>query len=97
MQLKGTVLVLVTMIIQIILNIIVFMAWPSIGALLLIDTVLIIFMYIGFKSGKRGWAIAAIVYSILSLLLAVSNGNFFNISILLLIAGILALTDENSV
>lgn len=53
MQLKGTVLVLVTMIIQIILNIIVFMAWPSVGALLLIDTVLIIFAYLGFKSGKE--------------------------------------------
>jgi hypothetical protein len=69
---------------------------PSAGLLFLIDTILIIGIYFGFKYGKRGWAIFAIVYSIISLLLAFSQGNFLNISILLLIGGIVALSEDRN-
>ena len=93
MELKGTVLVLITMIIQIIINAIVLITLPAFGMIMLIDT-LIIASYFGFKNGKRGWAIFATVYGIISMGLAFSQGNFINISILLLIAGILALSDK---
>ena len=97
MQLKGTTWILVAMIIQIVLNVIIFAWMPEVGALLLIDTVLIIGTYFGFKYGKRGWAIFAIAYSIISLLLAFSQGNFFNLAILILIAGIIGVNDKEAV
>ncbi len=96
MSLKGTTLLLITMIIQIILNVIILFALPAAGTFILIDTALIIATYIGFKNGKRGWAVFALIYGIISMLISFSQGNFINISILVLIAGILALTDETT-
>lgn len=94
MNLKGTGLILATMIIQIILNVIVFVAFPAVGAFMLIDTALIVATYFGFKNGKRGWATFAVIYAVISMVMAFSQGNYLNISILLLIGGILALSDK---
>ena len=94
MELKGTVLVLITMIIQVIINAMVLIIFPPLGMIMLIDTMLIIASYFGFKNGKKGWAIFAVAYGIISMIMAFSQGNFLNISILLLIAGVLALSDK---
>ena len=94
MELKGTVLVLITMIIQIVINVIVFITLPPLGMIMLIDTALIAASYFGFKNGKKGWAIFAVAYGIISMIMTFSQGNVLNISILLLIAGVLALSDK---
>ena len=95
LQLKGTVLMLVLMIIQMALNLFILVVFPALGALLLIDTLLVSLTYLGFKKGVRGWAIFAVIYGALSTLMAFSQGTFFNIGILILVAGIIALMDKD--
>lgn len=94
MQLKGTTLMLVAFILQIIANILILIVLPPAGFFLLIDTVLIGFAYFGFKNGKKGWATFAIIYSILSIIFALMGGSFSIGGILMLIAGILAVSDN---
>lgn len=93
-SLKGTLLVLITMIIQIVLNIYILLVLSEEGVLFIIDTALIILAYFGFKSGKRNWAMFAIIYGIISMIFSLSLGNFFNVGILLLIAGIVGWTEK---
>lgn len=93
-RLKGTVLMLVLMIIQIILNVIILIGLPAVGALVLIDTLLVILTYVGFNKGQRGWAIFAVVYGALSTVIAFAQGTFLNIGVLILVAGIVALADD---
>lgn len=93
-KLKGTTLMLVLMIIQLVLNTFVLITLPEVGALLLIDTALVVATYIGFSKGTRGWAIFAVVYGILSFTFAFSQGTYLNIGILILVAGIIALNDK---
>ena len=93
-KLKGTTLVLVLMVIQILINLFIIFTIPQMGLLMLIDTALIIFTYVGFNKGIRGWAIFAIVYGLVSALLSFSEGMYINLGLLLLVAGIFGLTDQ---
>ena len=93
-RLKATVLMQVLMIIQIVLNIIVLLLLPPVGLIILIDTALVIVTYVGFTKGIRGWAIFATVYGAISTILSFSQGNFLNIGVGIMIAGIIALTSE---
>jgi len=94
LKLKGTVLMLVLMIIQIVLNVFILMTMPEIGWIFLFDTVLIICTYIGFNKGVRGWAIFAVIYGAISTMIAFSQGTFLNIGVLVLVAGIVALASK---
>jgi len=97
MQLKGTGLILATMIIQILVILYVFTISMEAALLLCIDLALIVGTYFGFKNGKGGWAIFAIAYGIVISIMAVSNGQLFNVSgVLLLVGGILGVIDSNS-
>jgi hypothetical protein len=95
MKLRGTVLMLVLMIIQIVLNVIIFLALPEVGLLVVIDTILIIVAYVGFNRGVRGWAIFAVVYGVISAGLSLIQGTVISIGLGMFIAGIVALTDNN--
>ena len=95
MNLKGTGLVLTTIIIQVLVILYIFTILPMAGLLMCIDLALIIATYYGFKARKQGWAIFAIVYGVVIIALAIAQGSLFNISgILLLIAGILGVNDK---
>ena len=96
MQLKGTVLMLVMMILQIILNVIILVGIPELGLMVLIDTILIILTYVYFKKGVKGWAIFALVYGIVSFAASAFQGSFLNIGLGVMVAGIIALTNQTA-
>lgn len=85
---------LVLMIIQIILNVIILIGIPDVGVIILVDTLFVILTYVGFSRGKRGWATFAVIYGAISTIFAFSQGTYFNIGVLILVAGIIALADQ---
>lgn len=94
-ELRGTKFILATMIIQVIINIVILLFVDiQLALFMLLDTGLIIVAYIGFTKGKRGWAIFAIIYGMISLISSLIQGNLLNVGILLIIGGILGLKDS---
>ena len=94
MRLKGTGLMLATLIIQILVMVVILFIYPTLAAFMLIDLALIIFTYNGFKNGKIGWATFAIIYGIIILVLGFANGTVNISGVLMTLAGILAHADN---
>ena len=94
MKLRGTGLMLATLVIQIIVMVVIFFIYPTLALFMLIDLALIILAYNGFKDGKIGWATFAIIYGIIALGLGFAGGTVNISGILMVLAGILAHTDN---
>jgi len=95
MNLKGTSLILATLIIQVLVIIYVFTILPSAALLMCVDLALIVATYFGFKARKRGWATFAIIYGVVISVMAIMQGQLFNVSgLLLLIGGIMGAQDN---
>lgn len=95
MELKGTKAVLTLAIIQSILNVILLITIPILGAYVLVDTALIWLTFAGYKRGSRGWAIFALIYGTISLAMAIYNGNFLNIGVALMIVALVTLVSKD--
>lgn len=94
MRLKGTGLMLATLIIQIIVMVVIFFIYPTLALFMLIDLALIVLAYNGFKEGKIGWATFVIIYGLIALGIGFVGGTVNISGILMLLAGILAYTDN---
>lgn len=95
MNLKGTGLILTSLILQIISTAVLFIiSGPLLGLLSLIDVALIAFTYKGYLNGEKGWAVFATVYGIISIVMNLVQGVISIGGIVLLIGGIIGLTDN---
>lgn len=95
MNLKGTGLILTSLILQIISTAVLFIiSGPLLGLLSLIDVALIAFAYRGYSNGEKGWATFATAYGIISIVMNLIQSIIPIGGIILLIGGIMGLTDN---
>lgn len=96
-ELKGTTLILIALVlnvvslIMIVSNISPFTPAPSpfLTVFLFLDAALIIAMHRGFKNGVEWWGAFALIYGVIGFILNAIQGNFINITILIIIAGLM--------
>lgn len=94
MKLKGTGLILTSLILQVISTLIVFVMMGPLGLLTLIDVALIAFAYRGYSNGEKGWATFATAYGIISIVMNLIQSIIPIGGIILLIGGIMGLSDN---
>lgn len=98
--LKGTQIVLVALIVQVLLNLIILGIVFDFGVIVLVDTIVILLMYLGLRRGKSVAALFAVMYGIIAIILRVLIYTWvFDIflslnGVAVMIAGIIALKDN---